>query len=134
MSRALRISAALAVVGAAAGAVGGALGFALLTTVLGSLPPVSFWRVLGVIVGLGAGCGVVVAPLLSWTFLREVPIWRCATETALVTSFAGIASLAVSRGELWRVMAIAALAAVFAVARLKWAFSRTNSSEPDVVA
>ena len=129
MSRILKISAALAVLGAVAGAIGGCLAFALAMVVSGwPRDWVSPWYVAGVVAGLGGGCGVFVAPVLSWTLLREVPIWRCATETAMAASFAGILALALTNGEPWKVLTIALLAAVLAVARLKWAFRRRRAS------
>ena len=136
MFRILKISAALAVLGAVAGAIGGCLGLALAMIVSGSWNdspelPLSF--VAGVVTALGGSCGVFVAPILSWTLLREVPIWRCATETALATSFAGISTLMLTGPGTWKILAFAVLAATLAVARLKWAFRRRHAAEPDAV-
>jgi hypothetical protein len=86
-----------------------------------------------VVTGLGAGCGLLVAPVLSWTVLRDVPIWRCATETALATSFIGMWAMPLTNGEPWKIIAIAVLAAALAAARLKWAYRR-RSAEPEVAA
>lgn len=137
MFRILKISAALAVLGAVAGAIGGCLAFALAMVISGwsrdTTSGVSLWYVAGVVAALGGGCGVFVAPVLSWTLLREVPIWRCATETAMAASFAGILALALTNGEPWKILAIALLAAVLAVARLKWAFRRRRAPEPQSV-
>ena len=133
MLRILKISAALAVLGAIAGAIGGCLALALTSLLTPRGLFFDFWLIGGAAAALGGGCGVLVAPVLSWTLLRDVPIWRCATETALVTSFAGIAAL-ILMGPMPEILAIAGLAAVLAVARLKWAFRRRRVSEPDVAA
>ena len=136
MSRILKISAALAVLGAVAGAIGGclALALAVLVGVVSQSNEVPLSFVAGAVTVLGGGCGVFVAPLLSWTLLRDVPIWRCATETALVTSFAGISALALTNGGMWKIAAIALLGAALAAARLKWAFRRRGAPEPEAVA
>ena len=134
MSRILKISAALGVLGAIAGAVGGGLVLALGVIVFGAPMHSSLWSVAGVIMALGAGCGVLVAPVLSWTLLRNVPIWRSAMETALATSFAGIGALGFTGAEPWSVLAISALAATLAVVRLKWAFRRRQAAEPEIAA
>lgn len=136
MLRILKISGALAALGAIAGAIGGSLALAL-ALVLGAVGhdaevPLAF--VAGVVAILGCGCGLIVAPVLSWTLLRDVPIWRCATETALVTSFAGILALFLTSGAPWMIYGIAVLAAALAAARLKWAFRRRIAPEPDIAA
>jgi hypothetical protein len=135
MSRILKISATLAVLGAVAGAVGGCLALAL-AVILGKIghdTEITLSFVAGVVTTLGAACGVFIAPVLSWTLLRDVPIWRCATETAVATSFAGILALALGSGDLWKSIAIAALAAALAAARLKWAFRRRRPSGAQTV-
>ena len=136
MLRILKISAALAVLGAVAGAIGGCLALVLAMVVggFGSSPEVPLSFVAGVVAALGCGCGVFVAPVLSWTLLRDVPLWRCATETALATSFAGIAALFLTSGGPAKILAVALLAAVLAVARLKWAFRRRPAPEADIAA
>ena len=134
MSRILKISAALAILGAIAGAIGGCLALALLVIVFGGPLDVTLWEVGGFVAALGAGCGVLVAPVLSWTLLRDVPIWRCATETALAASFAGFLTFSLINGEPWKILVAVALAAALAVARLKWAFRRRRAPEPDVAA
>jgi len=133
MFRVLKISAALALVGAVAGAVGGYLAL-LLALILGKIYtstelPLSF--ITGAVTLLGCICGVLVAPVLSWTVLRNVPIWRCATETSLATSFALISADTMTNETVtWKLLAIAVLAAALAVARLKWEFRNRRASEP----
>lgn len=138
MLRILKISAALAVLGAVAGAIGGCLALVLAMIVggtgIGSSAEVPLSFVAGVVAALGCGCGVFVAPVLSWTLLRDVPLWRCATETALATSFAGIAALFLTSGGPAKILAIALLAAVLAVARLKWAFRHRPAPQADIAA
>jgi hypothetical protein len=136
MSRILKVIAALAVLGATAGAIGGCLALAL-AIIVGAIRqsnevPLSF--VAEVVAVLGGGCGVFVAPVLSWTLLREVPIWRCATETALATSFAGISALMLTSAEPWKILAFCVLGAALAVTRLKWAFRRRRVTEPEAAA
>ena len=132
MSRVLKISAALAILGAIAGAIGGCLVLAIGVIVFGYANDI--WEGAAIGAALGAACGVLVAPMLSWTLLRDVPIWRSATETAFITSFAGIAALTFTSGRLPEILAVAALAAALAVARLKWAFRRRRAPKQDIAA
>jgi hypothetical protein len=131
MFRVLKISAALALIGAVAGAIGGflALGLAVIvgTLTISASTEVPFSFVADAVTLVGSGCGVFVAPVLSWTLLRNVPIWRCATETAFATSFAGILALFFTHGNPWQLLAIALLGGALATARLKWAFRRRSA-------
>ena len=139
MFRVLKISAELALVCAVAGAIGGCLAL-VLALILGTIRiststelPFSF--VAGAVTLVGCGCGVFVAPVLSWTLLRNVPIWRCATETALATSFALISAMTLTKDTFtWNQAAILVLAAALAVARLKWEFRRRGDPEPEAAA
>jgi len=136
MFRILKISAALAALGAVGGAIGGclALPLALISGAVRTSTEISFSFLAAVVTLVGCGCGILVAPLLSWTVLRNVPLWRCATETALATSFALISATALGDDSEWKMLAVVVLAAALATARLKWEFRRRGAPEPEAVA
>jgi hypothetical protein len=135
MFRVLKISAALGIVGAVAGAVGACLAL-LLGVMMGKITTsteVPFTFVTEAASLVGCACGLFVAPVLSWTLLRNVPLWRCATETAAATSFALIWAVT-QTNDTWNLLAIAVLAAALAAARLKWEFRSRRAPEPDASA
>lgn len=87
----LKITSALAGIGAMGGAVAGVT-LTFLGNVISGYPvtpglDVYLWNA-GIMAGLGAVCG----PPLAWTMLRRVPLWRSLAEPAL----AGIAGSVVA--------------------------------------
>jgi hypothetical protein len=131
IGRVLAVTAALAVVGVIAGAVGGGIGIGVLMAIFGVPrgPELTSWDLLTIAALIGAVCGIVAAPLLSWTALRRVPIWRCATETAFAAGVAAPLSLALFGGRPVLALATTAAAALLAAVRLRWAFRRQAAPE-----
>lgn len=122
--RIFAVTGALAFLGAVAGALGAALPIAIYSIVRGA-PGNEFFtvgEVFAVSCAAGGVCGVLVAPLLSWTLLRDVPIWRSATETAFVAGLCATSALMASGGALWGSIGIAAVGALLAAARLRLSF------------
>ena len=129
IGRILAVTGALALVGALAGAVGGVLLFGLFVAVLG-VPmnsSVSVWQALGVASAAGGVCGIVAAPILSWTVLREVPIWRSAGETALVAGISTMAAFVLLAVSPLVTLSIPILATVLAAARLRSSYRKRRS-------
>ncbi len=84
--RAFLVTLGLVAGGGLVGAVSGALAFAIVLAVVGqSLEP----SLLAIGGAFGAVTGTVVAPLVSWLFLRHVPLGRAFAQTALGTIVGG---------------------------------------------
>jgi hypothetical protein len=131
IGRVLAVTAALAIVGVIAGAVGGGIGIGVLMAIFG-VPrggAATGWDLLTIAALIGAVCGIVAAPLLSWTALRRVPIWRCASETAFAAGLAAPPALALFGGRPVLALAGTAAAALLAAARLRWTFRRKETPE-----
>ena len=131
LRRILTVTATLALVGALGGALGGVLLFGLFVAVLG-VPmnsSVSVWQALGVASAAGGVCGIVAAPILSWTVLREVPIWRSAGETALIAGFSTMAAFVLFAVSPLVTLSLPMLATVLAAARLRWSYRNRRSRE-----
>lgn len=125
MLRTLKITATLMFLGALAGAIGGALGPLIGLLVISSHSPefVAYWAtILTNAASFGAICGAVAAPVLWWTALRAVPVWRGGTETALGTSFAASFTVGLTSGNGYSVFAMAVVGAALAALRLRWEF------------
>ena len=131
LGRILAVTAALALVGALGGALGAILLVGLFVAVLG-LPmnsTVSVWQGLAVASAAGGVCGIIAAPILSWTVLREVPIWRSAGETALVAGFTTMAALVLLGVNPLLSLSVPIVATVLAAARLRRSYRKRASRE-----
>lgn len=95
--RVLTVTAALAAAGAVIGGVLGALLIAVWETVTVGLQSLGDWPAYGWGGLVGASVGAVLAPLVSWTLLRRVPLGRAILETAIGTVLGSVAALLVSR-------------------------------------
>ena len=124
MLRALKITAALASLGALAGAIGGALAPVIGYTIISVPFPERDWWVpiLWASASFGAGCGVIAAPVVWWTALRAIPVWRGGIETGLATSFAGSFAIGITSWNPYSVFALAVVGAALAAVRLRWEF------------
>jgi hypothetical protein len=108
----------------ASGAVAGAL-FGLALTVLGKIvagaPPADaanyLWNA-----GVFSVFGAVLTPAVTWSALRDVPLWRALSEP-VAGSVAG-AGLGMLLGSGTAFLLLAPLGAALAVARLDWAHRR----------
>jgi hypothetical protein len=84
--RALAVTLGLVAAGGLVGAACGALAFAIVLAIAGeSLDP----GLLSIGGAFGAAAGTIVAPLISWLFLRHVPLGRAIAHTALGTIVGG---------------------------------------------
>lgn len=131
LGRILAVTAALTFVGALGGALGAILLLGLFVAVLG-VPmnsSVSVWQGLAVASAAGGVCGIVAAPILSWTVLREVPIWRSAGETALVAGLSTMAAVVLLTVSPLVSLAVPIVATVLAAARLRRSYRKRISRE-----
>jgi len=124
MLRALESTAALISLGALGGAVGGALAPVIgYIVIFGASVEPELWPVILTNAALfGAMCGVIAAPVLWWTTLRAVPVWRGGIETALATSFAASFTMGITSYNGYSVFAMAIVGAALAAVRLRWEF------------
>lgn len=128
LGRILAVTGALALVGAFAGAVGGALFLALAVAAFGVMnSSVTVWQALGFASAAGGVCGIVAAPILSWTVLREVPIWRSAGETALVAGFSTMAAVVLLAVNPFVILSVPIMATMLAAARLRSSYRKRRS-------
>lgn len=133
IGRVLAVTATLAILGGLAGAIGGCVVIAIAMIFEGSPGPyITMLDLLAVASAAGGVCGLLVAPLLSWTMLRNVPIWRSATETALAAGAAATGALILTGGNPASSLVATAIAALLAAARLRWTFRRKPHVEPEV--
>jgi hypothetical protein len=91
-SRIIQVTAALSVIGIL---VGGLLGGALLASPLG-IPMADFTISSGAFfIGavFGGVMGAILAPIAAWTLMRQVPIWRAITDTAIGTVIGAVVGL-----------------------------------------
>lgn len=92
VSRIIQVTTALSVIGIL---VGGTLGGALLASPLGI--PTPDFRISGEAFRIGAlfggVMGAVLAPIAAWTLMRQVPIWRAITDTAIGTVVGAVVGL-----------------------------------------
>jgi hypothetical protein len=134
LGRILTVTAALALLGALGGALGGLLLFGLVGLVVAVLgvpmnSNVGIWQAIAVASAAGGVCGILAAPILSWTVLREVPIWRSAGETALVAGFSTMAALVLLAVNPLVGLAVPISATMLAAARLRWSYRRRRNRE-----
>jgi hypothetical protein len=87
--RILAITAGLAVAGLLGGALAAGIGLALFSILRGDFGLLFLpdgWIVAGLV---GGAIGFVVAPVVSWLFLRHVPLGRLIAQTTVGTALAG---------------------------------------------
>jgi hypothetical protein len=83
----LKVTAALAVLGAAVGALLGIVAIAFIALVTGGPSALRDSPVLfPAAATIGAGAGVVLGPVAAWTLMRHVPIWKAIAGTAAGTT------------------------------------------------
>jgi hypothetical protein len=78
---------------------------------------------------IGAACGVLLAPLASFAFMRRVPLWRLYVETTVGTIIAGALGLRLDL-SIAASLAVAAAGFLLAGARLAYAFRNTRQDVP----
>jgi hypothetical protein len=127
--RLLVVTCVVALLGGVVGAVGGALVLAAMSLVAGSplhglLEP-AFFGVAGLI---GFVHGAVLGPVLTWAWMRDVPLWRAIGETAVAAS--AVAAVVMFSGfSLIAASASALAAALLAAGRLKFSSRRKARTE-----
>lgn len=130
MRRIIGISALVGILGGIAGALAGGVAIALFALLRGFSPEFGsrgglVW--IGAIIGFVLGA--VVAPVLTWLFLRFVPIWRAGVETAFAGAFAFV-SVALLDFGFERAAVGALVAAALAAARLRVSFHPSRDRVP----
>lgn len=130
IGRILAVTGTLALLGCLAGAIGACLVILVVVVVRGwpADPEFTIWFVLGIASIIGGVLGIVAAPILSWTLLRRVPIWRSATETALAAGIVATSALVLAHGNLPITLAATIMAALLAAARLRWSFRNDRTA------
>ena len=130
----LRIIGVTALVSILGGLVG-ALAAAAAAAVVLSLPSVGFvGSLLSLFLGamvLGFVIGGFVSPLMTWLFMRRVPLWRASLETAFASMLGLVVGIALEAGFIGT-MGIALVCAILAALRLKRAY-RAAAPEPEPV-
>lgn len=123
MLRIIGVTLLVSAVGAVAGAAVGALVMAILVTIFGGSPELS--NIVAVGAAAGSVIGGLLSPLMTWLFLRRVPLWRASVEIGAAATFGFMSSLIVF-GGLHAAYAVASSLgfALLAVARLKFASRR----------
>lgn len=81
LARIINVTVCLSAVGLVVGGILGSFVATLLAVRVGHVGRLSEPFVLGAV--FGAAMGFVLAPTASWALMRQVPIWRAITETAL---------------------------------------------------
>ena len=129
LGRVAAVTGSLALLGAIAGAVVGlvvlaGLGLALEGSLLGV-------RDLAIGAGVGALCGAVFGPLVSWTLLRSVPIGRAVIETSVGAAIGAAIAATARVPSFLALLGIALAGAVAAAIRLRFAAGRASKSAGD---
>jgi MFS family permease len=113
----------------------GALAAAAVAAIVVSLPSVTwFGSLINLLLGamlLGFVVGGFVSPLMTWAFMRRVPLWRASMETAFASMLGLVLGPALHVGFIGTI-GTSLLCAILAALRLKRAY-RLPSSEPEAV-
>jgi len=87
--RVVAVTAGLVLTGIVVGGLCGAAALALVLTVMGGGRKALDPGLLAIAAAFGAVVGAVVAPLMSWLFLRNVPLGRATLQTAIGSILGG---------------------------------------------
>ena len=130
IGRILAVTGILALLGGVSGAIGACLVILIAGVVRGWPSDVDFTISFVLVIAsmIGGILGVVAAPILSWTLLRRVPIWRSATETALAAGIAATCALILAHGSIPIALVATIVAALLAAARLRWSFREDHAA------
>jgi MFS family permease len=118
-----RLKTGLVVVGLVCGAVVG-IAMTILGKIVAGAPPATLSNYLINIAWLAA-FGAVIGPVVTWTALRRVPLWRTVVEPLL----AGIAggAIGVALGSGWLFLALVPIGVGAAATRLGYAYREKTS-------
>lgn len=119
--RVASVFAGLALGGAVFGALAGAGVAVVLLGASGGVAEVGLGGLYAIAAGIGAACGLLLAPVASFAFMRRVPLWRLYVETTAATIVAGALTLRLDF-SLPTTIAIAAGGFLLAGARLAYSF------------
>jgi MFS family permease len=116
--RILGVTALVSILGGLAGAALGMLVMAVIATVDRGW---DFWMALEWATVIGLAIGGFLAPIMTWLFLRRVPLWRASLETAFAATI-GFAASALLNVAVPLAVATTLTCSLLAAVRLKRAY------------